>query len=83
MSACVCECARVVMSSFIIGQLGKLAIRTCIREATGSNLDRETDYNDWYCPGFSSGHSPLSSADAKNGGAIPPLPLSVHGVVFN
>jgi hypothetical protein len=28
-------------------------------------------------------HSPPSSAEVKNGGAIPPLPLRLHGVVLN
>jgi hypothetical protein len=50
-----------------------ITIRTYIREVPGSNLDREVDYHDWGFPGFSLGHSSPSSAEVKNGGAIPPL----------
>jgi hypothetical protein len=28
-------------------------------------------------------HSPPSSAEVKNGGAIPPLPIRLHGAVLN
>jgi hypothetical protein len=28
-------------------------------------------------------HSPPSSAEAKNGGAIPPLPVCLHGIALN
>jgi hypothetical protein len=28
-------------------------------------------------------HSPLTSAEIKDGEAIPPLPISLHGVAFN
>jgi hypothetical protein len=28
-------------------------------------------------------HSPSSSAEVKNGGAIPPLPLRLYGMVLN
>jgi hypothetical protein len=28
-------------------------------------------------------HSPLSSPEVKNGGAIPPLPHCLHGIVLN
>jgi hypothetical protein len=28
-------------------------------------------------------HSPPSSAEVKNGGAIPPLPICLYGIVFN
>jgi hypothetical protein len=28
-------------------------------------------------------HSPPSSAEIKNGGAIPPLPIRLHGLVLN
>jgi hypothetical protein len=28
-------------------------------------------------------HSPLSSAEVKNGGSIPPLPIRLHGIVLN
>jgi hypothetical protein len=34
-------------------------------------------------PGRETDHSPPSSAEVKNGGAIPPLPLRLHGVVLN
>jgi hypothetical protein len=34
-------------------------------------------------PGHEAEHSPSSSAQDKNGGAIPPLPIHLHGVVFN
>jgi hypothetical protein len=28
-------------------------------------------------------HSPPSSAQIKNGGAVPPLPICLHGIVLN
>jgi hypothetical protein len=28
-------------------------------------------------------HSTPSSAEVKNGGAIPPLPINLHGIVLN
>jgi hypothetical protein len=34
-------------------------------------------------PGRETDHSPPSSADVKNDGAIPPLPIRLHGVVLN
>jgi hypothetical protein len=34
-------------------------------------------------PGREADHSPPSSAEVKNGGAIPPLPMRVHGRVLN
>jgi hypothetical protein len=34
-------------------------------------------------PGRENGHSHPSSAEAKNGGDIPPLPIHLHGVVLN
>jgi hypothetical protein len=33
--------------------------------------------------GREANHSLLSSAEIKNGGAIPPLPIRLHGIVFN
>jgi hypothetical protein len=33
-------------------------------------------------PGCGTDHSPPSSAEVKNSGAIPPLPHSLHGVVL-
>jgi hypothetical protein len=34
-------------------------------------------------PGREGDHSPSSSAEVKNGGAILPLPICLHGVVLN
>jgi hypothetical protein len=34
-------------------------------------------------PGREADHSPPSSAEVKNGGAIPPLPIHLHGMVLN
>jgi hypothetical protein len=34
-------------------------------------------------PGSEADHTPPSSEKLKNGGAIPPLPIYFHGVVFN
>jgi hypothetical protein len=34
-------------------------------------------------PGCKPDHLPLSSNEVKNGGAIPPLPTCVYGVVLN
>jgi hypothetical protein len=34
-------------------------------------------------PGRQADHSPPSSAEVKNGGAIPPLPPCLHGIVLN
>jgi hypothetical protein len=34
-------------------------------------------------PGRETHHSPPSGAEVKNGGAIPPLPIRLHGVVLN
>jgi hypothetical protein len=33
--------------------------------------------------GHEADHSPPYNAEAKNGGAIPPLPILLNGVVFN
>jgi hypothetical protein len=41
-------------------------------------------YGGTFSPGLKQpGCSPPSSADVKNGGAIPPLPLRLYGVVLN
>jgi hypothetical protein len=34
-------------------------------------------------PGREADHSPLSGAEVKNGGAIPPLPILLHDLVMN
>jgi hypothetical protein len=34
-------------------------------------------------PGHDADHSHLSSAEVKNSGDIPPLPIRLHGVVLN
>jgi hypothetical protein len=34
-------------------------------------------------PGHDAEHSPPSSVKIKNGGAIPPLPTHLHGVMLN
>jgi hypothetical protein len=34
-------------------------------------------------PGREADHSPPSSVEAKNGGAIPPLPICFHGIMLN
>jgi hypothetical protein len=34
-------------------------------------------------PGHEADRSPLLSAKIKNGGAIPPLPICLHGIVLN
>jgi hypothetical protein len=34
-------------------------------------------------PGREANHSPPSSAEVKNGEAVPPLPIFLHGMVLN
>jgi hypothetical protein len=34
-------------------------------------------------PGHEADHSSPSSAEVKNGGAVPPLPICLHGIVLN
>jgi hypothetical protein len=34
-------------------------------------------------PGCEADHSPPSSGEVKNGGAIPPLSIGLHGVMLN
>jgi hypothetical protein len=34
-------------------------------------------------PGREADHSPSSSAEVKNGGAIPPLPICLHGIAVS
>jgi hypothetical protein len=34
-------------------------------------------------PGRKAGYLPPSSAEVKNGGAIPPVPIRLHGMVLN
>jgi hypothetical protein len=53
-------------------QIGSGAHRATYPMGTGvTRLWREAD------------HSPPSSAEVKNGGAIPPLPVRLHGVVLH
>jgi hypothetical protein len=33
--------------------------------------------------GLEADHSPPSNAEVKNGGAVPPVPIRLHGVVLN
>jgi hypothetical protein len=44
----------------------------CLPEAFSAGVKR---------PGREDDHSPPSSAEVKNGGAIPPLPIRLHGMV--
>jgi hypothetical protein len=49
-------------------------------------LERTQPPIQWYQgveqPGHEADHSPPSSAEVKNGGAIPPLPIHLHKVVL-
>jgi hypothetical protein len=46
----------------------------CVLEALSPRAKR---------PGYEADHTPLSSADVKNGGVVPPLLIRLHGVTFN
>jgi hypothetical protein len=59
---------------------GKGANRSTLEIVFTQYLTRQTSNG---FPGREAGDSPPSNVDVKDGGAVPPLPMRLQGVVFN
>jgi hypothetical protein len=69
--------------SLIIGREKGFSLLYSVQTGSGAH-ERLLSNGYWDSfPGGKSDHSPPSSAEVKNGGAIPTFPLRLHGIMLN